>query len=102
MGCKKILLIIGAEEKKRNIEIMLTELKQRKSELEQEVAEQQHFMKLDQAKRAMEYIIHENQLKEIQQKLSDVGSFVFKLLKYQIFIYIFQTLTKYCLLFSWK
>lgn len=64
---------LGADAKKADVQKMLQELYERKECLETEVEEQRSFMKCDQAKRAIEYILHTRKIDEIQTGLDRVS-----------------------------
>ncbi|ODN00988.1 Structural maintenance of chromosomes protein 3 [Orchesella cincta] len=61
-----------ATEKQKEISDMMTELATRKESLENEVAEQKRYMKKDQSKRAIEYVLHEREMQVIQRNISDL------------------------------
>lgn len=61
-----------ASTKTREINEMMEKLKGRKDELEEEVSGQVRFMKLDQAKRGIEFVLHERKMEEIKLKVAQV------------------------------
>ncbi|CAL8112932.1 unnamed protein product [Orchesella dallaii] len=64
--------IEAANTKKNEIEVMMTELAVRRESLENEVVEQKRYMKMDQTKRAIEYLLHERELESIKSNISAV------------------------------
>ncbi len=76
--------IAGADSKKAEIQKMLEELYERKDSLETEVEEQRSFIKCDQAKRAIEFVLHTRKIEEIQTSLDSVSPKYNKMYWYQI------------------
>lgn len=80
----------GADGKKAEIQKMLEELYERKDSLETEVEEQRSFMKCDQTKRAIEFILHTRKIEEIQSSIDNVSPRKYRVLASNIWFSLFS------------
>lgn len=74
---ESMAILKETEGKVEKIEEFLRTIEERLSTLEEEKEELKQYQQHDKVRRALEYIIHENELKENKKKLGDVSSFDF-------------------------
>lgn len=82
---ESMAILKETEGKVEKIEEFLKTIEERLSTLEEEKEELKQYQQHDKVRRALEYVIHENELKENKKKLSDV-SFLIKTLLLDILI----------------